>query len=181
VDENGFKEELKEHQEISRAGAEKKFKGGLADAKEETVRLHTAHHLLLASLRQVLGDHVHQRGSNITAERLRIDFSHPSKVTPEELREVEDLVNQKIQENLDMVRKEMPKDEAMSMGAEMEFGVKYGDIVSVYMARDKQGSIFSKEFCGGPHVESTGVLGHFKILKEESVSSGIRRIRAVLE
>ena len=181
VDENGFREELKKHREISRAGAEKKFKGGLADTKEETVRLHTAHHLLLAALRQVLGDHVHQRGSNITAERLRIDFSHPAKVTPEELKQIEDLVNQKIAENLDMIRKEMPKEEAMQMGAEMEFGVKYGDVVSVYVAQDKQGNAFSKEFCGGPHVEHTAELGHFKITKEESVSSGIRRLRAILE
>ena len=181
VDENGFREELKKHREISRAGAEKKFKGGLADTKEETVRLHTAHHLLLAALRQVLGDHVHQRGSNITAERLRIDFSHPAKVTPEELKQIEDLVNQKIAENLDMIRKEMPKEEAMQMGAEMEFGVKYGDVVSVYVAQDIQGNAFSKEFCGGPHVEHTAELGHFKITKEESVSSGIRRLRAILE
>ena len=181
VDENGFAEEFKKHQEISRAGAEKKFKGGLADTKEETVRLHTAHHLLLAALRQVLGSHVHQRGSNITAERLRIDFSHPKKMSAEELKQAEDLVNQKIAENLDMIRKEMPKEEAMRLGAEMEFGVKYGDMVSVYMAQDEQGNIFSKEFCGGPHAEGTGELGHFKILKEEAVSAGIRRIRAVLE
>jgi len=181
VDENGFAEEFKKHQEISRAGAEKKFKGGLADTKEETVRLHTAHHLLLAALRQVLGNHVHQRGSNITAERLRIDFSHPKKMSAEELKQAEDLVNQKIAENLDMIRKEMPKEEAMRLGAEMEFGVKYGDMVSVYMAQDEQGNIFSKEFCGGPHAEGTGELGHFKILKEEAVSAGIRRIRAVLE
>jgi len=180
VDEAGFKEELKKHQEISRAGAKKKFKGGLADTKEETVRLHTAHHLLLAALRQVLGEYVHQRGSNITAERLRIDFSHPQKMSPEELKQVEDLVNQKIAENLDMIRKEMPKEEAMQMGAEMEFGVKYGDVVSVYVAQDKQGNVFSKEFCGGPHVERTGQLGHFKITKEESVSSGLRRLRAIL-
>ncbi|MBI2098330.1 MAG: alanine--tRNA ligase [Candidatus Wildermuthbacteria bacterium] len=181
VDEKGFAEEFKKHQEISRAGAEKKFKGGLADTKEETVRLHTAHHLLLAALRQVLGIHVHQRGSNITSERLRIDFSHPQKMATEELKQVEDLVNQKIAENLDMIRKEMPKEEAMKLGAEMEFGVKYGDMVSVYMAQDQQGNVFSKEFCGGPHAEGTGELGHFKILKEEAVSAGIRRIRAVLE
>jgi len=181
VDEKGFQEQLKKHQEVSRAGVEKKFRGGLADTKEETVRLHTAHHLLLAALRQILGDHVHQRGSNITAERLRIDFSHPQKMTAEELQQVEDLVNQKIQENLDMIRKEMPNEEAMKLGAEMEFGVKYGDMVSVYVAQDKEGTIFSKEFCGGPHVEHTGELGTFKIIKEEAVSAGIRRIRAVLE
>ncbi|HEY4509772.1 MAG TPA: alanine--tRNA ligase [Candidatus Paceibacterota bacterium] len=181
VDEKGFQEELKRHQEVSRAGVEKKFRGGLADTKEETVRLHTAHHLLLAALRHVLGDHVHQRGSNITAERLRIDFSHPAKMTPEEIKQTEDLVNEKIQEHLDMVRKEMPKDEAMKLGAEMEFGVKYGDVVSVYVAQDKEGNVFSKEFCGGPHVASTGELGNFRIMKEEAVSSGIRRLRAILE
>jgi len=176
-----FRSRMEKHQKVSRAGAEKKFKGGLADTKEETVRLHTAHHLLLAALRQVLGGHVHQRGSNITAERLRIDFSHPKKMAAEELKQVEDLVNQKIAENLDMIRKEMPKEEAMKLGAEMEFGVKYGDMVSVYMAQDQQGNVFSKEFCGGPHAEGTGELGHFKILKEEAVSAGIRRIRAVLK
>ncbi len=181
VDEKRFQDELKHHQEVSRAGVEKKFKGGLADTKEETVRLHTAHHLLLAALRQVLGDHVHQRGSNITAERLRIDFSHPAKMTPEEIKQAEDLVNQKIQEHLDMIRKEMPKEEAMKLGAEMEFGVKYGDVVSVYVAQDKQGNVFSKEFCGGPHVANTGELNHFKIIKEEAVSAGIRRLRAVLD
>jgi len=181
VDEKGFEEQLKRHQEISRAGVEKKFRGGLADTKKETVRLHTAHHLLLAALRQVLGEHVHQRGSNITAERLRIDFSHPAKMTPEGIQQVEDLVNQKIQAHLDMIRKEMPKEEAMKLGAEMEFGVKYGDVVSVYVAQDTGSNAFSKEFCGGPHVQNTGELSHFKIIKEEAVSSGIRRIRAVLE
>ena len=120
---------------------------------------------------------MHQRGSNITSERLRIDFSHPAKVTPEELKQIEDLVNQKITEKLDMMRREMPKEEAMSMGAEMEFGVKYGDVVSVYVAQDGEGNIFSKEFCGGPHATNTGELSRFKILKEESVSAGIRRIR----
>lgn len=108
-------------------------------------------------------------------------FSHPQKMTPEELKQVEDLVNQKIQENLDMIRKEMPREEALKLGAEMEFGVKYGDVVSVYIAQDKNGNIFSKEFCGGPHVEHTGNLGTFKIVKEEAVSAGIRRLRAVLE
>ncbi|MEK7542213.1 MAG: alanine--tRNA ligase [Patescibacteria group bacterium] len=178
---NEEREAFKKHQEISRAGVEKKFKGGLADTSKETVRLHTAHHLLLAALRKVLGEHVHQRGSNITAERLRIDFSHPQKMTAEELEQAEGLVNQKIAEKLDMIRQEMPKEEALKVGAEMEFGVKYGDVVSVYFAQDKHGNVFSKEFCGGPHVANTGELGHFKIIKEEAVSSGIRRIRAVLE
>jgi len=179
-DEKGFDEEFKKHQEVSRTSAAGKFKGGLADTKEETVRLHTAHHLLLAALRQVLGDHVHQRGSNITAERLRIDFSHPQKVTPEQLKQVEDLVNEKIHKGLDMLRKEMPKTEALELGAEMEFGVKYGDIVSVYIAQDAKGNIFSKEFCGGPHVKNTSELGTFSIQKEEAVQAGVRRIRAIL-
>ncbi len=181
VDLEAYRDEFTKHQEVSRTSAAGKFKGGLADAKEETVRLHTAHHLLLAALRQVLGDHVHQRGSNITAERLRIDFSYPQKVLPEQLKQIEDLVNKKIQEGLDMVRKEMKKEEALKLGAEMEFGVKYGDIVSVYIAEDAKGNIFSKEFCGGPHVANTRELGTFKIQKEEAVSAGIRRIRAILQ
>jgi alanyl-tRNA synthetase len=181
VDSAGFKQELKTHQETSRTAAAGRFKGGLADASYETTKLHTANHLLLAALRQVLGEHVHQRGSNITAERIRLDFSHPQKVNPEQLQQVEDLVNAKIQEGLDMAREEMPKEQAVKLGAEMEFGVKYGDVVSVYFARDKEGNAFSKEFCGGPHVKNTIELGGFKIVKEESVSAGVRRIRAVLE
>lgn len=181
LDVKGFKEEMAKHQEISKAGVEQKFKGGLADTKEETVRLHTAHHLLLAALQRVLGPNVKQRGSNITSERLRIDFSHPQKVTPEELKRVEDIVNEKIKEHLSMTRREMSKEEAEKIGAEMEFGVKYGEMVSVYFLEDNKGSIFSKEFCGGPHVANTSELGHFKILKEEAVSAGVRRIKAVLE
>jgi len=181
VDTASFQQEFAQHQEVSRTAAEGKFKGGLADASYETTKLHTANHLLLAALREVLGDHVHQRGSNITAERIRLDFSHGQKVTPEELQKVEDLVNEKIQEGLDMVRREMPKEEAVKLGAEMEFGVKYGDVVSVYVAQDQKGGVFSKEFCGGPHVKNTSELGTFKITKEEAVSAGVRRIRAVLE
>lgn len=177
---DGFMEKMKQHQELSRTSSAGKFKGGLADASVETTRLHTTHHLLLAALRQVLGSNVHQRGSNITAERLRIDFSYPQKVTPEELQKVESLVNEKIKENLGVIRKELPKEEAMYLGAEMEFGVKYGDIVSVYLIQDAKGNIFSKEFCGGPHIKDTSELGVFKIQKEEAVASGIRRIRAVL-
>lgn len=180
IDIEGFKQKMMEHQELSRTAATGRFKGGLADASIQTTRLHTAHHLLLVALRKVLGNHVHQRGSNITSERLRIDFSHPTKLTTEELKKVENLVNQKIKENLDMIRKEMSKEEAIKIGAEMEFGVKYGDIVSVYLAQDKKGNAFSREFCGGPHVKSTGELGTFKIVKEESVASGIRRIRGIL-
>ncbi|MCP6719006.1 MAG: alanine--tRNA ligase [Patescibacteria group bacterium] len=181
VDEEGFRKEFQKHQKMSRTSADKKFKGGLADTKEETVKLHTAHHLLLAALQKILGPQVKQRGSNITSERLRIDFSHSKKMTTEELKKIEDLVNQKIKEGLNMIKKEMSKEEAENIGAEMEFGVKYSDIVSVYLAEDDKGNIFSKEFCGGPHVKNTKDLGHFKITKEESVASGIRRIKAILE
>lgn len=176
-----FNEDFKKHQDISRAATVGKFKGGLADTKEEAIRLHTAHHLLLASLQKVLGSRVKQKGSNITSERLRIDFSHPQKMTPEEIKQVEDMVNWKIKEKLNMVRREMSKEEAEKIGAEMEFGAKYGELVSVYFVEEKDGAPFSKEFCGGHHVKNTGELGHFKITKEEAVSAGIRRIKAVLE
>jgi len=181
VDTASFEQEFTKHQEISRTSAVGRFKGGLADASYETTKLHTANHLLLATLRVVLGDHVHQRGSNITAERIRLDFSHPQKVGLEQLQQIEELVNTKIQGGLDMIREEMPQEEAMKLGAEMEFGVKYGDIVSVYIAKDTKGNTFSKEFCGGPHVKNTSELGGFKIIKEEATSAGVRRIRAVLE
>jgi alanyl-tRNA synthetase len=181
VDIEGFKKELEKHQQMSRTATAGRFKGGLADTQEETVRLHTAHHLLLAALQRVLGPHVKQRGSNITAERLRLDFLHPRKMTAQEIEAVEKLVNQKIKEGLKMVRLEMPKEEAEKIGAEMEFGAKYGEIVSVYLAQDDKGNIFSKEFCGGPHVQNTRELGHFKIIKEEAVAAGIRRIKAVLQ
>jgi len=187
VDEVVFERLMSEHKNLSRVGAGQKFVGGLADHKEETVRLHTAHHLLLAALQKVLGGEVHQRGSNITSERLRIDFSFDRKMTPEEIKQVEDLVNEKIEERLAVVRKDMKKEEAEKMGAEMEFGVKYGDIVSVYCVQERDDTYFSKEFCGGPHVANTGELGQlghsvtkFKITKEEAVAAGIRRIKAVL-
>ncbi len=188
VDTQGFHEEMKKHQEHSRVGSEQKFKGGLADTSEATTRLHTAHHLLLKALQQVLGKHVHQRGSNITADRLRIDFSHPEKVTAEQLHEVERIVNEKIAQNLPVVRSSMPKDEAETLGAEHEFGAKYPDHVSVYSIGPKEASestphfsdAFSIEFCGGPHAEHTGELGHFSIKKEEASSAGVRRIKATL-
>lgn len=187
----GFKELLKGHQELSRAGSEQKFKGGLADTAEKTVRLHTAHHLLLRALQIVLGPEVHQRGSNITQERLRIDFSFPQKMTDEQKKEVERIVNEKIDEDLPVVRSEISRDEAEKLGAEHEFGQKYPDQVTVYSVGPKGATIenprfderFSIEFCGGPHVTHTGELlqsGTFKILKEEAVASGIRRIKAVL-
>ena len=180
IDFEGFKELLKEHQNLSRAGSEQKFKGGLADTSEKTTRLHTAHHLLLRALQQVLGAGVHQRGSNITQERLRIDFVHGEKMTAEQKAEVERIVNEKIKEDLPVVRTEMPLAEAEKLHAEHEFGAKYPDRVSVYSVGPLD-SAFSIEFCGGPHVGHTGELGTFKIQKEEAVAQGIRRIKAVLE
>lgn len=176
-----FFEELKKHQELSRTASAGMFKGGLADEKPETVRLHTAHHLLLAALQTVLGKSIKQRGSNINSERLRIDFSFDRKLTEEEKKKIEDIVNEKIKESLDVVKREMPKEEAEKIGAEMEFGVKYGNTVSVYFIEDKEGNVFSKEFCGGPHIKNTAELGKFKIVKEEAVSSGVRRIKAILQ
>ncbi len=183
IDTEGFKELLRQHQDLSRAGSEQKFKGGLADTSEKTTRLHTAHHLLLKALQTVLGPEVHQRGSNITQERLRIDFNSPQKMTDDQKKEVERIVNEKIKEDIQVVRTEMPKEEAEKLGAEHEFGAKYPDKVSVYSIGPIDHA-FSIEFCGGPHVEHTGELsesGTFKILKEEAVSAGIRRIKAVLE
>ncbi len=142
--------------------------------------LHTAHHLLLAGLQKVLGQSVHQKGSNITEDRLRIDFSFDRKMTDEEKKAVEDFVNDAIAQDMNVVRREMSKDEAEKLGAEMEFGAKYGDTVSVYMIEDKDGTAVSKEFCGGPHISHTGELGHFKIQKEEASSQGVRRIKAIL-
>lgn len=170
-----FEEAYRQHQELSRQGSEKKFKGGLADHEVETTRLHTATHLLHQALRNVLGDHVCQKGSNITVERLRFDFTHPEKMTAEQLAEVEKLVNQKIQAALPVVCKESSVDEAKASGAIGLFTEKYGAKVKVYSMGD-----FSREICGGPHVANTSELGVFKILKEESSSAGIRRIKAVL-
>ena len=176
IDKEEFERLFKEHQEKSRAGAEQKFKGGLAGTGEMETKYHTATHLLNAALREILGAHVHQRGSNITAERMRFDFSHPAKMTDEEKQKTEDLVNEWIQAAIPVEHQEMPKDEAIKMGAEAMFIEKYGDIVSVYKIGDK-----SIELCGGPHVTNTSELGHFKIKKEEASSSGVRRIKAILE
>jgi len=182
VNKKGFDEALKEHQEKSRAGAEQKFKGGLADHSRQVTKYHTATHLLLAALRKILGEHVQQKGSNITADRLRFDFSHGEKLTEDQLKKVEDLVNQKIQEDLQVKFEEMPLSEAKKSGAVGVFEEKYGDRVKVYTIYNKKtGEVFSKEICGGPHVEHVGELGEFKIIKEESSSAGVRRIRAVLE
>jgi alanyl-tRNA synthetase len=189
VDTEGFREEMKRHQELSRAGSEQKFKGGLADTEEKTVRLHTAHHLLLRALQIVLGDEVHQRGSNITQERLRIDFSFGRKLTDEEKGEIERIVNEKIAEQLPVIRSEMSREKAEELGAEHEFGQKYPEMVSVYSVGPKDATPedpkfdkrYSIEFCGGPHVRNTSELGRFRIQKEEAVAQGIRRIKAVLE
>ena len=176
IDKKEFEKLFKEHQEKSRAGSEQKFKGGLASTGEMETKYHTATHLLNAALKQVLGSHVHQRGSNITAERMRFDFSHPTKMTDEEKKATEDLVNEWIKEAIPVEHLEMKKDDAIKMGAEAMFIEKYGDIVSVYKIGDK-----SIELCGGPHVHNTSELGHFKIKKEESSSSGVRRIKAILD
>ena len=167
------------------------FKGGLVNHEEKTIKLHTAHHLLLAGLQAVLGKNVKQKGSNITEERLRIDFLCDHKLTEEEKTKVETFVNEKIKDGLDVVHREMPLEEAKKIGAEMEFGIKYGDVVSIYFIEDKDGNEVSKEFCGGPHVKNTAELdsssrnksrdtGPFEIKKEESVSAGVRRIKAIL-
>ena len=171
-----FDKLFQEHQEKSRAGAEQKFKGGLADHSEQTTAYHTATHLLHKALQIVLGPHATQKGSNLTAERLRFDFANPEKLTKEQLQQVEDIVNEQIQRDLKVTCEEMTLEEARESGATGLFENKYGDKVKVYTIGD-----FSKEICGGPHVEHTGDMGHFKIKKEEAVSSGVRRIKAVLE
>jgi len=176
IDLDQFNQEMQKHQELSRQGAEHKFKGGLADQEEQTKKLHTATHLLLQALRQTLGDHVQQKGSNITAERLRFDFNHNQKLTPEQLKQVENIVNQQIQSELPISCQEMTVDEAKAQGAIGVFEDKYGDKVKVYKMGD-----YSKEICGGPHADNTAELGKFKIKKEESSSAGIRRIKAILE
>ena len=175
VDKAEFEEAFKKHQELSRAGSEQIFKGGLADHSEQTTAYHTATHLLHKALRMVLGDHVEQKGSNITVERLRFDFSHPQPMTAEEKAEVERIVNEQIQADLPVTMEIMSLEEAKKSGAMALFGEKYEDTVKVYSIGN-----FSKEVCGGPHVEHTGVLGRFVIQKEQSSSAGIRRIRAVL-
>ncbi len=181
VNETEFKQELAKHQELSRAGAEQKFKGGLASTGERETKYHTATHLLHQALRQVLGNHVQQKGSNITAERLRFDFTHPAKLSDFEKQEVERIVNEKISEKLPVQSVILPKAEAEATGALHFFGDKYGEQVSVYYIGADLNSAYSKEFCGGPHVSNTAELGHFTIAKEEAVAAGVRRIKAVLE
>ena len=175
VDLNEFEELFKKHQEKSRQGSEQKFKGGLAEQTQETIAYHTATHLLNAALKQVIGKDAHQRGSNITVDRMRFDFNCDHKLTEEEKKQVEDLVNKWIQESIPVIKQEMKKEDAIKSGAECMFIEKYPDIVTVYSI----GNI-SKELCGGPHVSNTKELGKFKIKKEESSSSGVRRIKAIL-
>ncbi len=180
--ENKFKERLQKHQELSRTASAGMFKGGLADTSEATKKYHTAAHLMLAALRKVLGDHVLQKGSNITPERLRFDFSHPEKMTDEQKQEIENMVNDIIQKDLPVICEEMSLDEARIQGAMGVFENKYGEKVKVYtITSPLGGEIFSKEICGGPHISHTGELGKFKIQKEESSSAGVRRIKAILE
>jgi alanyl-tRNA synthetase len=178
--EQDFQSAMTKHQDLSRTASAGKFKGGLADSSEETTKLHTAAHLLLAALRKVLGDHVEQRGSNITSERLRFDFSHGEKLTVEQKQELENLVNEAIDRDLPVSFSEMTLEEAREKNAMGVFESKYGERVKVYQVGDDD-NYFSREICGGPHVINTGKLGKFKIKKEESSSAGVRRIKAVLE
>ena len=182
IDVDKFNEEMKKHQELSRSGALQKFKGGLADADDPIIiKYHTATHLLHQALCDVLGDGITQKGSNITKERLRFDFSFDRKMTDEEKVKVEDIVNNKIRENLYVKNIVMSRDEAEKIGAKHFFGDKYGDEISIYYIGDTLENAYSKEFCGGPHVGNTGEIGKFKIQKEEAVAGGIRRIKAVLQ
>ncbi len=175
VDVQGFNQEFKKHQDLSRVGAEKKFKGGLSDDSEQTTKLHTATHILNAALRQILSKDIKQKGSNITSERLRFDFNFSRKVTPEEQKQIEDLINKIIQQALPITKEKMKLEDALKSGAQSEFGAKYPAEVWVYSIGN-----FSKEICNGPHVENTKELGKFKIKKEQSSAAGVRRIKAVL-
>ncbi len=189
VDMPGFEAEKKKHQDLSRSQSEQKFKGGLADHSDMSVKYHTATHLLHAALQKVLGEHALQKGSNITPERLRFDFVHTDKMTPEQIQATEDLVNAAIAKNYPVTWQELPLEEARQKKAIGLFGDNYGALVKVYTVGDPEGlpeanptaATFSREFCGGPHVEHTGTLGKFKIVKEEACSAGIRRIKAILE
>jgi len=176
IDVDGYNKAFEKHQDLSRVGAEKIFKGGLADNTKETTALHTATHLLHEALRRVLGNHVEQKGSNITVERLRFDFSHPQKISEEELGVVEKIVNEQIKKDIPITCEEMTVEEAQKLGAIGLFTSKYGERVKVYTVGD-----FSKEICGGPHVSTTSELGEFEIKKETASSAGVRRIKAVLK
>lgn len=176
-----YAEAAKKHTEMSRTASAGKFKGGLADQSAETTALHTAAHLLLAGLRQVLGDHVFQKGSNITAERLRFDFNHREKLTEEQLSEIEKFVNDAISAKAAVSFSELEKTEAKESGVSGNFWDRYPDIVKVYTIQDAEGRVWSREVCGGPHVENTECLGKFRIVKEQSSSAGVRRIKAVID
>lgn len=176
IDENSFRVAMEAHQELSRTASAGMFKGGLADAGEESKKYHTATHLLLAALRETLGSEIYQKGSNINAERMRFDFNYPQKLTEEQIKKIEELVNKKIGENISVEMVEMPKEEALKIVKTSFDPAKYGDVVKVYKIGD-----FSIELCGGPHAAGTGELGVFKITKEEASSAGVRRIKAVLE
>jgi alanyl-tRNA synthetase len=191
LDMDSVQKKMVEHQKLSQAGAAQKFAGGLADHAEQTIRYHTTHHILLKALQMVLGKNVHQRGSNITSERLRIDFAHNAKMTPEQIKEVEKIVNEEIKEEVPVIRTVMKQEEAEKLGAEHEFGATYPEMVSVYSVGPKDATettpkfseAFSIEFCGGPHVHNTKEIGEggvFKIVKEEASSAGVRRIKAVV-
>jgi alanyl-tRNA synthetase len=184
VDVGGFEEEYKKHQELSRTSSAGQFKSGLADHSEKTTRLHTANHLLLAAMKKVIPDEdIRQRGSNINPDRIRFDFSISRKMSEEEIKEIEELVNEKIEAGLNVKREEMSVEEAFESGAQGEFGAKYPDVVSVYTVEDPSEAEgwFSREICTGPHVVNTKEIGKLKIIKEQSVSSGIRRIKAAIE
>ena len=182
VDEQEFKDEFKKHQDLSRTASAGEFKGGLANTSDKVVRYHTATHLMHKALRQVLGEDVWQKGSNITEERTRFDFTYPQKMTDEQKKSVEDLVNAWISKDATVTREMMPLEKARELGAIGLFGEKYDDVVSVYTIIDpKTNEVISREFCGGPHVEHTGLIGKVKIAKEEAVSAGMRRIKAVIE
>lgn len=176
-----YQKKFEEHRDLSRTASAGKFKGGLADQSEQTTMLHTATHLMLAGLRKYLGDHIHQAGSNITAERLRFDFTHPEKVSREVLDKVEEYVNTAIAKKCSVRLETMPKSRAKAEGVEGSFWEKYPETVNVYVVSDSEGNVYSKELCGGPHVEKTGdIKGKFRIIKEESSSAGVRRVKAVL-
>jgi alanyl-tRNA synthetase len=183
VDRAVFEAEFKKHQDLSRTASAGTFKGGLADHSAETTRLHTATHLLHKALKTVLGDHVEQKGSNITAERLRFDFSHPQKMTPEEIQKVETMVNDAIKADYPVHFEVMDMDAAKASGALGYFEDKYAQLggkIKVYIVGDDAKGYYSKEICGGPHVTHTGELGSFKLQKEEAVSAGVRRIKATV-
>jgi alanyl-tRNA synthetase len=182
IDKTEFESEFKKHQELSRTASAGQFKGGLASHSDKIVRYHTATHLMNAALRKVLGENVWQKGSNITEERTRFDFTHDKKMTPEEIVEVEKLVNDWVARDLPVKKDILPLQEARNLGAIGVFGAKYPEQVSVYSIVDpKTNEVVSREFCGGPHVDHTGVIGKFKIQKEEASSAGVRRIKAVIE